>query len=65
MKNSFADDVFISHNSADKSQVRQLAERLRDTGLKVWFDDWIIQSGDDIYLAIEHGLETSKTLTCV
>ncbi len=38
---------------------------LHDTsghGPALWFDEWIIQSGDDIYLAIERGLETSRTL---
>ena len=42
--------------------MRQLAERLRAAGLRVWFDEWIIQPGDDIYLAIERGLEASRAL---
>ena len=58
----FPFDVFLSHNSKDKPQVRRLAERLRAAGLRVWFDEWIIQPGDDIYLAIEHGLEASRCL---
>ncbi len=61
-KTKFAFDVFLSHNSKDKPQVRKLAEQLRDSGLRVWFDDWVIQAGDDIYLAVERGLETSRTL---
>jgi TIR domain len=48
-------DVFWSHNSEDKPCVRQLAERLRAQGLRVWFDDWVIRAGDAISLAIEHG----------
>ena len=59
---SFPYDVFLSHNQADKPRVRQLAERLRAAGLRVWFDEWIIQPGDDIYLAIERGLEAARTL---
>jgi len=55
-------DVFLSHNSADKPRVGRLAERLRAAGLRVWFDEWIIQPGDDVYLAIERGLEASRTL---
>jgi hypothetical protein len=39
--------------------VRRLAERLKQAGLRVWFDEWIIKPGDDIYLAIERGLESS------
>jgi hypothetical protein len=42
--------------------VRRLAERLRAAGLRVWFDEWSIAPGEDIYLAIERGLETARTL---
>jgi len=62
MPTEFQYDVFLSHNSADKARVRKLAERLKQAGLRVWFDEWIIQPGDDIYLAIERGLEVSCTL---
>ena len=48
-------DVFLSHNSKDKPRVRRLAERLR-----VWFDEWIVKPGDDIYLAIDRGLEAAR-----
>lgn len=58
----FQYDVFLSHNSADKPRVRRLAKRLRTAVLRVWFDEWIIQPRDDTYLAIERGLETSRTL---
>jgi WD40 repeat protein len=60
MAGSFAYDVFLSHNSQDKPRVRKLAEQLRDAGLRVWFDEWIIKPGDDIYLAIENGLEAAR-----
>ena len=40
MANEFQYDVFLSHNQADKPQVRRLAERLRTAGLRVWFDEW-------------------------
>ena len=53
-------DVFLSHNVSDKPRVRRLAERLRDAGLSVWFDEWVIGPGDDIYLAIERGLEAAR-----
>ena len=62
MSTEFQYDVFLSHNQADKPRVRRLAERLRAAGLRVWFDEWVIQPGDDIYLAIERGLEASRTL---
>lgn len=58
----FEFDVFLSHNQADKPRVRRLAERLRVTGLRVGFNEWVIQPGGDIYLAIERGLEARRTL---
>jgi hypothetical protein len=58
----FAYDVFLSHTSKDKERVRRLAERLRGAGLRVWFDEEAIRSGDDIYLAIGHGVGGARTL---
>ena len=62
MNEQFNYDIFLSHNSKDKPRVRKLAERLRESGLRVWFDQWVIRPGDDIYLAIERGLQASRTL---
>jgi hypothetical protein len=39
MADSFQYDVFLSYNSKDKPIVRDIAERLRRDGLKVWFDE--------------------------
>ncbi|QDV49575.1 tetratricopeptide repeat protein [Gimesia fumaroli] len=58
----FEFDVFLSHASADKLVVRELAERLRKDGLRVWLDEWVIKPGDSISLAIEQGLERSRML---
>src|ERR1041384_3395513 len=62
MTTHFLWDVFLSHNTRDKARVRHLAVSLRAAGLRVWLDEWIIQPGDDIYAAIEHGLEYTRTL---
>ncbi len=63
---AFTFDVFLSYNSRDKARVRRLAERLREQGLRVWFDQWVIKPGDDIYLAINRGLGQSRALVlCV
>ncbi len=78
MSTDFQYDVFLSHNQADKPRVRRLAERLRAAGLRVWFDEWVIQSAEGPSpvgrervaggrvrvdgLAIEHGLEASRAL---
>ncbi|MEE8524515.1 MAG: TIR domain-containing protein, partial [Thermoanaerobaculia bacterium] len=59
---AFEYDVFVSHNSRDKPRVSELAERLREAGLRVWYDDWILTAGSNIYLEIERGIEASRTL---
>ncbi|MEM9544509.1 MAG: TIR domain-containing protein [Bacteroidota bacterium] len=59
---SFKYDVFLSHSSKDKPIVLELAKRLRDDGLKVWLDDWMIKPGDSIPLKIEEGLKDSRVL---
>ncbi|HKP87378.1 MAG TPA: TIR domain-containing protein [Blastocatellia bacterium] len=58
-------DVFISHSSEDKSAVRELAERLKGDGLRVWLDEWEIRPGDLVPLKIEQGLEQSRTLVLI
>lgn len=60
--NKFLFDAFLSHNSSDKAFVRKIAKILKTAGLEVWFDEWVISPGDDIYLKIEEGLEVSKVL---
>ena len=62
MPDDFAYDVFLSHSAQDKAVVRPLAERLRQDGLKVWFDEWEIKPGDSIPAKIEEGLEHSRVL---
>src|SRR5687768_17613600 len=62
---TFAYDVFLSHSSKDKPAVRELAERLRKDGLRVWLDEWVIQPGDMIGLKVEEGLQTARTLVLV
>ena len=51
-------DVFLSHSSKDKAVVRELAERLRGDGLRVWFDE----PGGNSPEKIEDGLENSRVL---
>lgn len=58
----FSHDVFLSHSSKDKFEVRALAERLRRDGLRVWFDESEILPGDSIPAKIEEGLENSRIL---
>jgi TIR domain-containing protein len=62
MNEQFKYDVFLSHSSKDKPAVRELAERLRRDGLRVWFDEWEIRPRGPVPLKIEDGLEQSRTL---
>src|ERR687895_41052 len=62
MTADFRYDVFLSHSSKDKAVVRDIAERLRADGLRVWLDDWEIRAGDNIPSKIEEGLERSRVL---
>src|ERR1051325_815796 len=62
---SFQYDVFISHSSKDKTAVRELAQRLKADGLRVWLDEWEIKPGDMIGLKINRALERSRTLLLV
>lgn len=59
-KGNFDYDVFLSHNHQDKCRVGRLAKRLRARGLRVWYDEWVIRPGDNIFLAIERGLEAAR-----
>lgn len=58
----FEYDVFLSYASIDKDAVLWIAEELESSGLRVWFDDWIIEPGDDIYLQIEQGITSSRCM---
>jgi len=46
MPSDFQYDVFLSHSAKDKAVVRELAERLREAGLRLWFNEWVLKPGD-------------------
>lgn len=62
MSKPFKYDAFLSHNANDKARVRDLARRLQQAGVRVWFDEWNIRSGDIIALKVDEGLEDSRVL---
>jgi hypothetical protein len=54
-------DVFISHASEDKEDIAEpLALLLREMGLNVWYDDFVLRLGDRLRRSIEHGLAESQ-----
>jgi TIR domain len=54
-------DVFISHASEDKDGfVRELANRLTEAGLKVWYDEFSLSWGDSLRRNIDKGLAASR-----
>jgi small GTP-binding protein len=61
-RTQFKYDVFLSYGWRDQSTVRQIAERLRSDGLRVWFDDWEIRVGAHLQRTLEKGLEQSRAL---
>jgi len=64
MPHDFQYDVFLSYSAKDKAVARDVAERLRKDGVKVWFDEWEIRPGDSIPSKIEEGLKRSRVLAC-
>lgn len=49
-------DVFLSYNRNDKVAVVKLAEALRDSGLNVWLDDWVLPLGEPWQRALEEAI---------
>lgn len=53
-------DLFISHASEDKEEfVRELADRLTEKGLDVWYDEFTLKMGDSLRRSIDKGLAES------
>ncbi len=59
---SFTYDVFLSYSDNDKLVVRELGERLRADGVRIWFDELEIKLGDSIFSKVEAGLQQSRVL---
>lgn len=53
--------VFLSHSSADKPAVEELARRLNKEGIEAWLDKWHLIPGDPWQPAIEKALAASDT----
>jgi len=53
-------DIFIAHASEDKNFVTPLALSLRQSGLEVWYDDFILTVGNSLRQEIDRGLAQSQ-----
>ncbi|MBN1342924.1 MAG: TIR domain-containing protein, partial [Phycisphaerae bacterium] len=58
-------DAFLSHAGEDTPWCEQLAERLRNKGVRVWFDKWRLQPGHNLDVELNNALETSKKMIAV
>jgi len=65
--NSYISDpqVFVAYAHKDKDKARELAEELKEHGLRVWFDEFNIKPGDSIRSKIDEGLSTSGYLVAL
>ncbi len=59
---AFEFDVFLSYSSQDRLRVERLANHLRRDGLRVWFDEWEIKPGDQVFMKVEQGLQNARAL---
>jgi hypothetical protein len=58
--------VFLCHSSGDKDQVRLLYDRLREDGVRCWFDEEDLLPGQDWGYEIGRAIKRSKfVLACV
>lgn len=55
-------DVFLCHNSEDKSAVKKIAKRLRERGITPWLDDWDVQPGKYFYDVFEEQIEQFRSV---
>ena len=53
--------AFFSHNGADKSLVRILADALEKRGISCWLDNWNLIPGDPWQPALEKALADAET----
>ena len=62
MPEGYQFDVFLSHNSADKPVVEQLAQQLTNTNIRVWLDKWNLIPGEPWQEGLEEALDGCRTV---
>ncbi len=53
-------DVFVSHATEDKDFVAPLVRALETAGISVWYDQNVLEWGDDLRSSIDRGLASSR-----
>ncbi|HYB00655.1 MAG TPA: toll/interleukin-1 receptor domain-containing protein, partial [Ktedonobacteraceae bacterium] len=54
-------DVFLCHNNKDKSEVKKIGERLRESGIYPWLDEWELQPGIPWQRSLEQQITQIKS----
>lgn len=61
MAHKYDHDIFISHASEDKDDfVRPLAQKLKEKGYRVWYDEFSLTLGDSLSSSIDKGILESR-----
>lgn len=55
MKVDFEYDAILSYCSHDRAKVGGVVSRLRENGLRVWFNQSGVQQGDDTFSRVQDG----------
>jgi len=58
-------DVFLSHAKPDIEQSRKLAESLKQVGVKVWFEEWVLKGGDHQATKPREGMQASRQIVAI
>ncbi|HEY1122568.1 MAG TPA: TIR domain-containing protein [Haloferula sp.] len=58
-------DVFLSYATEDLTSATQFAERLKERGVKLWFDRWELKPGDHLLSRLNDGLCKSRKLVAL
>jgi WD40 repeat protein len=53
-------DVFLCHNSEDKSAIKIIGERLKESGILPWLDEWELRPGLPWQRALEEQIQNIK-----
>jgi len=54
-------DVFLCHNSEDKSAIREIARQLAENGIKYWLDEEQIRPGMSWQTALGEQIQSIKS----